>query len=248
MAVLWGREHVEYGHVESLSVAADVAIALTRGLRPKAYRWTDPNEDVVAAVVGERATLLAVADGHHGVVASQIAVATVLEGLGDDPPPELDDDELVALFAQASMAVLTATRDLGDALGRGSATTLSIALLSGRRLCWAAMGDSSVLVTEAGQGMELTTADNAFLGSPMTAHRIGRLLQRGRGTLGAQAWVALASDGFANFRTGGSTAEAAGAVLDGAIDPDKAARALIEHAFAGGAGDNVAVAVAAPSH
>ncbi len=246
MAVLWGRHHVDYGHVESLALAPHVGIALSRGLRPKAYRWTDPNEDVVAAVVGERATLLAVADGHNGLVASEVAITTVLSEFGDDPAPEPDDDQFLGLFGQVNQAVLAAARELDDPMRRESRTTLSVALVSGHRLCWAAMGDSSVLVAEAGEGMELTQGGNAFLGSPMASHRLDRLLQRGRGTLGGDAWVAIATDGFANFSQPPSTAAAAGKVLSDPADAVSAAVGLVEYAFSGGAGDNVAVAVAGP--
>jgi serine/threonine protein phosphatase PrpC len=246
MAVLWGRQHVDYGRVESVALSPEVGIALTRGLRPKTYRWVDPNEDVAAAVVGERATLLAVADGHNGVLAPEVAITTVLDELGDDPPPEPDDAEIVGLFHRAGLAVLAATRDVDDPQRRDSRTTLSLALVSGRRLCWAAMGDSSVLVAEAGQGVELTQADNAYLGSPMAFRRIDRLLQRGRGTLGARAWVALTTDGFANFSPGPSAAAAAGEILGDPKDGATAACELIDYAFEGGAGDNIAVAVAGP--
>jgi serine/threonine protein phosphatase PrpC len=246
MAVLWGRHHVKYGHVETDAPADGVALAMSRGLHPKAYRWVDPNEDVVAAVVGPRATLLVVADGHNGLVAPEVAMRTVLDAFGDDPQPEPDDDELVALFHKASVAVFSATRELTDMVRRESRTTLSLAVVSHRRLCWAALGDSSVLVAEADYGMELTHGENAFLGTPMALARVDKVLQRGRGTLGDDAWVAVASDGFANFRLAPSTAAAAAAVLGDAKDATHAARGLIEHAFTGGAGDNVAVGVVAP--
>lgn len=246
MAVLWGRDEVEYGHVASDAPAPHVGLALTRGLHPKPYRWTDPNEDVVAAVVGARATLLVVADGHSGVEASEVAVRTVLDELGDDPPPELDDDSLVALFHRAGIAVVTAVRELPEA-HRGSRTTLSVALVAGRRLCWAALGDSPVLVADGGRGQELTHADQpAFVGTPMALPRVARHLQRGRGSLSNSAWVVVASDGFANFRLGATTADSAAEVLADAEDAASAARALVEHACSAGAGDNVAAAVAAP--
>ncbi len=245
MTVLYGPQHVTYGKVDGAEVAPGVAVAISRGLHPKAYRWTDPNEDAVGAVAGPRATLLVVADAHNGALASQVAVRTVLEELADDPPPELDDAELVALFHHVSTAVLSATRELTDEQRRESRTTLSMALVSRRRLCWAAMGDSPVLVAEGDLGMELTRSDRTFVGWPMTASRVDRLLQRGRGTLGAQAWVALASDGFSNFCRG-PAAEAAATVLAAAPDALGAARGLVDHACTSGAGDNVAAAVAAP--
>lgn len=245
MTVLSGPEHVDYGAVEGAVVAPGVAVAISRGLHPKPYRWTDPNEDVVAAVAGPRATLLVVADAHNGALSSQVAVRTVLEELTDDPPPELDDPILVALFHRVSAAVLAATREANDEERRESRTTLSLALVSPRRLCWAAMGDSPVFVAEGDVGLELTRGDHAFVGWPMTAARVDRLLQRGRGALGAGAWVAVTSDGFSNFCDPGA-ADAVAKILAGAPDALAGARGVIEHAFAAGAGDNVAAAVAAP--
>lgn len=245
MTVLYGPDHVDYGAVEGVVAAPGVALAITRGLHPKPYRWTDPNEDVVAAVAGPRATLLVVADAHNGALSSQVAVRTVLDQLGDDPSPELDDPALVALFHRASTAVLAATRETDDEERRASRTTLSMALVAERRLCWAAMGDSPVLVAEGDVGLELTRGDHAFVGWPMTAARVDRLLQRGRGSLGPGAWVALTSDGFSNFCDPSAPAAAAKVLAD-APDALAGARGLVEHAFTCGAGDNVAAVVVAP--
>lgn len=245
MAVLWGRQHLDYGRVTVTVPAPGVALALSRGLHPKTYQWVDPNEDVAAAVVGERATLLAVADGHGGLLAAETVMRSVVEALGVDPPPEPSDEELVRLFHHVNLAVHAETSRLDGDVRRDSRTTLSLALVSGRRLCWAAMGDSPVLVAEEGHGVELSRGGNAFLGGPLAAHRIDRLLRRGRGTLGGGAWVVVASDGFSNFAAP-DHAGAAAEVLAAAADAPEGARALVERAFSGGAGDNVAVAVAAP--
>lgn len=245
MTVLYGADHVDYGAVEGAVAAPGVGLAISRGLHPKPYRWTDPNEDVVAAVAGPRATLLVVADAHNGALSSQVAVRTVLGELADDPPPELDDGALVALFHRVSTAVLVATRESQDEERRESRSTLSLALVSRRRLCWAAMGDSPVLVAEGDVGLELTRGDHAFVGWPMTAARVNRLLQRGRGSLGESAWVAVTSDGFSNFCDPSAPAAAAKVLAD-APDALAGARALVEHALASGAGDNVAAAVVAP--
>jgi serine/threonine protein phosphatase PrpC len=246
MTVLWGRDHQEYGFIATATPARGVALALSRGLHPKPYEWTDPNEDCVAAVVGRRATLLAVADAHRGSIASEAALSSVLDAVGDDPPRRLDDDALVRLFHHAGLAVQSACRNLPEERGRDSRTTLSITLIAGRRLCWAAMGDSPVLVAEGSHGLEVTRPNQHFVGWPMAAHRVERLLQRGRGTLGAGAWVAVVSDGFANFALAQNPAAAAAEVFAEAESAVGGATALVEHAFTGGAGDNVAVAVAAP--
>lgn len=245
MAVLWGRQHVGYGELAVAAPAPGVALALTRGAFPKPYQWIDPNEDAVAAVVGKRATALAVADAHNGAAASEIALGALLDRWGDDPPPELDDGALVELFHRVSLAVLAGTRELPDEARRESRTTLTVALVAGRRLCWAAMGDSPLLVVEGAYGMELTEGEHAFLGWPMARQRMGRLLQRGRGTLGPGAWVVVASDGLSNFCQA-PPEKVAAEVLAHAPDARAAAAGLVQRACDGGAGDNVAVAVLAP--
>lgn len=234
---LAGPDHVEYGAVEVIDVAPGVALALTRGLHPKPYAWTDPNEDVVAAVVGPRATLLAVADAHNGALSAEVAVAEVLRRLGEDPPADLADDDLVGLFAGVNRAVREATRS-GSHATEASRTTLALALVADSSVRWAAMGDSAVYAPEG----ELTLGDHRFVGWPMSLQHVDRALQRGRTRLGADGWVALVSDGFANFASPdpGSAAIRAVAGSSGAVG---AAEALVARAFDGGAGDNVAVAI-----
>ena len=82
------------GEVGVLAVDDRTALANTRGRYLKAYRYEDPNEDNVAAVVGPRATLLVCADGHNGAFAPTTAVREVLSAVGDDPPPDTDWLEL----------------------------------------------------------------------------------------------------------------------------------------------------------
>lgn len=244
---LWGREHVAYGDVVVRPVGPGLAVALTRGLHPKPYPYTDPNEDVVAAVAGPRATLLVVADGHNGVASSEVAVATVLERLGDDPPPaDLDDDDLVRLFHDVGWAVLDATTAL-DRRRRESRTTLSVAIVADGLLQWAAMGDSPVVVADLAAAHELTVPTHHFVGSPLPAGQVDRLLQRGRTPLPEEAWVAVVSDGFSNFTGGRTTADAVHDVLSAARSAEAGAADLVQAAFAGGAGDNVAAAVLAPA-
>ncbi|MBA2530041.1 MAG: hypothetical protein H0V19_08820, partial [Euzebyales bacterium] len=81
-AVLWGKDHTTLGEVAVEKLDGDIAVALSRGLRRKAYRYTDLNEDAVAAVAGARATLLVVADGHNGWSSTEAAVTAVLDRLG----------------------------------------------------------------------------------------------------------------------------------------------------------------------
>jgi len=243
-SVLFGRDCLEYGEVAVSRPADQVALALTRGMYPKPYAWTDANEDDVAAVVGGRATALVVADGHNGALSSEVALCTVLDHLGEDPPPDLSDDALIDLFLAAGDAVLDATRQADGQ--RESRTTLSLVLVAERALRWAAVGDSPVFVIDDGRGRELTEGAHRFVGWPMRRSGVDATLQRGRARLSASGWVAVTSDGFSNFSLGHAPADVVGRLLGQAEDVEAGARLLVDHAFEGRAGDNVAVAVLGP--
>lgn len=242
-AVLWGRDHVDYDMVATLAVGDAVGLALTRGRHPKPYAWVDPNEDAVAAVDGPRATLLVVADGHNGAQSAEVAVATVLDRFGDDPPPEPDEAELLALFADAGRDVLRATRDL-PLPHRESRTTLTVAFVTSTGVSWAALGDSALFVAGAAGARELSTPHHLFVGHPLSSFVLRDRLDRGRAAVAAGDRVVVTSDGFTNFAVADEPATAVGDVLAGIDGPVDAAADLVAHAADGGAGDNVAVAVA----
>lgn len=239
-AVLWGKDHVDLDRITVEAPTDDVAVAITRGRHRKAYAYTDPNEDAAIAVVGARATLLAVADGHNGWAATEAAMTTVVDALSDDPPPHLADDELVDLFHRAGEAVLDITERPGFATP-DSRTTLVLALVSGRTVQWASFGDSAVyLVTGAGAG-RLSSAQHRFVGYPMPRRAVDHLLDRGVAQVPEGGWVVAASDGFVDFARPFPTATFAQA-----NDAETVARDLVVAACEGGAGDNVAVAVTRP--
>ncbi len=240
-AVLWGKDHVDLDEVVVRELGDGVAAAITRGRHAKSYRYTDPNEDAAVAVVGPRATLLAVADGHNGWPATEAAITTVVDTLGGDPPPaDVPDNDLVELFHRAGRAVLDVTLQPG-AENPGSRTTLVVALVTGRRLQWASFGDSAVYSVTAAAASPLTRPQHRFVGYPMPRETVDHLLDRGTTELPASAWVVVASDGFVDFAhpfpTDLFTEDADGATV---------ARGLVASACDGGAGDNVAVAVARP--
>jgi hypothetical protein len=240
-AVLWGKDFVDLDHIEVEELTDDVAVAITRGRHQKAYRYTHPNEDAAVAIMGPRATLLAVADGHNGWPATEAAITTVVDALGDDPPPaNLDDDTLVELFHRASHAV----RDVTEAPGfehPQSRTTLVMALVTRGRVQWASFGDSAVYSVTPGGAAPLSQSQHRFVGYPMPRTAVDYYLDRGTFQLPAGAWVVAASDGFVDFAHPFPTAVFA--EHDGAAG---IARGLVVAACEGGAGDNVAVAVARP--
>ena len=233
--VLWGSEHQEYGEVVARGPSRRTGVALTRGRLPKPYAAVDANEDVVGAVQTDDATLLVVADGHNGEVASALAVDAVLQRFGDEVPTRLSDADLVGLFCDVDEAVVSGVA--GDRGGRSeSRTTLSLAVVRGTSLRWAALGDSPVLVGGLDDASELTEGRHDFLGWPIPVHLMDRLLQRGHAEIPMGGWVAVCSDGFSNFRLAPSTAAAAQQVLADVSDARRAAKLLVEAANRAGAG------------
>ena len=227
--VLWGKDHVDLDQI---------AVAITRGRHRKAYAYTDPNEDAAVAVVGRRATLLAVADGHNGWAATEAAMTAVVSSIGDDPPPQLSDDELVDLFHDAGRAVLDVTERPGFPTP-DSRTTLVIALVSPGSVQWASFGDSAAYLVTGAAGAKLSQSRHRFVGYPMPRQAVEHLLDRGTTEVPDGAWVVVASDGFVDFARPFPTAPFADAE-----DAETVARGLVLAACEGGAGDNVAVGVA----
>lgn len=240
-ALLWGKDYVDLGEVAVEDVDARTAVAITRGRHAKSYQYTHPNEDAAVAVVGPRATLLAVADGHNGWPATEAAISTVVDLLGDDPPPaNLPDDDWVDLFHRAGEAVLDITGRPG-AQDPDSRTTLVVVLRAGRRLQWASFGDSAVYTVSPAAAVPLARPQHKFVGYPMPRHAVDYFLERGTVELSEGSWVVAASDGFVDFARPFPTqlfTEGAG--------PGHIAAGLVTAACDGGAGDNVAIAVAGP--
>jgi serine/threonine protein phosphatase PrpC len=246
--VLWGHDHEELGEIGTLALGDRTALANSRGRFPKAYRYEDPNEDTVAAVLGPRATLLVCADGHNGAMAPNLAVQTVLDALGPDPAPELDDRDWIELFGTVNDTVI-ARKGMG-AEQPASNTVLLVALASTGRLSWGAIGDGAIVLGRPGiaRGRQVNREAMRFIGYPMNKRSLKSALQRGATDVGPEEWIVMATDGLAEFVAPLRPADVVPRVL-GTLDPatpERAAHALVETACAAGAGDNVAVAVVAP--
>lgn len=247
-ATLWGTDHEELGPIESATAGEKAAVAITRGRFPKAYRYEDPNEDAVAVVAGERATLLVCADGHGGATASHLAVRFVLDALGEDPPDDYDDGDWLKLFGDVNEAVLE-TKGLTSPQP-GSSTVLVAALATPGRLSWAAIGDGALVVCRPGaeRGRQLNKEAMRFIGHPMGRRALKQTVQRGSVALDDGQWVALVTDGLSEFVAPLKPADVVPRVLalSAAGTAEAAAVALVDTACGAGAGDNVAAAVLAP--
>lgn len=233
IAVLWGADHTRLGDIATGEVTR-AGVALSRGRLAKDYQWVDPNEDAVLAAAEGARVLLAVADGHHGFDAARAAMLAVVEGTEALLDPHRQPAAvLVGVLEAARAAVAAALFEREDERSR-SRTALSLALIDGNEVSVASHGDTSVLRV-GGRGVHSLAAPTPFLG-PRTP-----LPEVVRATLRDGDHVVVASDGFTDF-TGRASAQALAraTALGTALE---AARRLVLDAFAGGAGDNVAVGV-----
>jgi serine/threonine protein phosphatase PrpC len=259
-ALLRGRDHLAIGEIAELA-AGPIAAALSRGGAPKSYPHTDPNEDVALGARGAHGLLVAVADGHWGHRASELALehlrATCAEPWTDGKPRRQESwhQELLAALVGANQAVL-------DAQGpeQRSRTTLALALArpADDLLGCASIGDSHIFVSTGDGPSELAAAVGRpfFLGqqrlSPTRLEREARIEVRRLGDCRA---LVLATDGLTERAIGvadprAAVRDALGRGRRAAADARAgvAARALVQAALdaqrAHGAGDNVAVAIA----
>ena len=115
-----------------------------------------------------------------------------------------------------------------------------------RRIQWASMGDSAVIVTPGASGALLTEPRHHFVGYPMTRQHLAARLQRGAMELTPDAWVVAVTDGFTNFVGPRNAGRTVAELVRDAPDAVAAVHRLVDRAGAMGAGDNVAVAVVRP--
>jgi serine/threonine protein phosphatase PrpC len=182
-ATLFGRSQLEIGAIGEQS-GDGFAVALSRGGANKPYAYTDPDEDAVLAARGARGALVAVADGHWGVRAAEIAIEVVRDAhLADfiDGPERSADrwyQVVLHLLVTANDAILKAQTDEMRAR-----TTFSLAL---------ARPDEKLLVaTSVGDS-------HLFVGTPAGVREI---LQKSRkiSVLGHEKWTPSQAERRARF-------------------------------------------------
>jgi serine/threonine protein phosphatase PrpC len=243
VVVLRGDDHHDYDRIEVAVVGEGVAVGLSRGRHPKRYTYTDPNEDVVAALTTDDGVFLVIADGHNGYEASDLAVAATLGHLRIDTGAAPTRDRLIDLLDDVNQQVLRAVR--APAMSHSeSRTTLVVAHLGNDRLTFAAMGDSAIYLVRASGSERLDAPRNdRFVGYAMSRADVAAAASFGCVAYDEGDLVVLATDGFCDFSPDvGATLEAARR----APALSSAMRACIVSALDGGAGDNVAVAMCRP--
>jgi len=238
-AALWGDAHTELGEIAVAGLLPHAAVALSRGKFPKGYPHLDPNEDAVLAATDGANWLLAVADGHNGFDAARAAL-TALQSTTEATLADSATDPETALrtaLALAGAAVTDALTDVEE--GRsGSATALTVAIVAAGRLTAVTMGDTAAVLIRNGRARRIGSPTR-FLGpgaDPATADLEQADIQPGD-------TVVVASDGLLDFLGRSPIRVLARLAARYPDDPVDLAGRAIERAFAGGAGDNIAVAL-----
>jgi serine/threonine protein phosphatase PrpC len=268
-ALLRGRDHVELGSVAA-EAEGPAALALSRGGAAKAYAYTDPNEDAALFATGPGGTLLAVADGHDGFAASELALDHLLHQpaaqwiAAEALDPASWERHALAALLDANAAI---RREVEGSPTPRSCTTLCLAVVrpAEGRLLFATMGDSHLFAARR-DGV----TDHGARAHPRTRSRLGSFFLgwgeeteaslREKCVIGVEPLagcraVLLATDGLSERHVG--VADAPGTVAACVADAARAApelraleaaRGLVELALRAharhGAGDNVASAVA----
>ena len=262
-ALLRGREHEELGAIDAIAEGS-AAIGICVGGAAKTYAHTDPNEDAALFAIGDAGTLVAVADGHRGFEAAEVA----LEHMAANPAPHWTaaggvdadgwDRQARAVLSDAHAQVHAEVDREGGAAPR---TTLSLGLVlpDAGVLLYASLGDSHLFRVRGDQTLDLISrsgdARKRFLGDRgRTPEEISACSHTGVEPLHGVRAVVLATDGLSEEGIG---VENPGAAVQAAVDaaalappplrPIHAARGVLERAVAAQrkhrSGDNAAVAV-----
>jgi len=223
-AVLLGRDHIELGEITVVEITPDLAIGISRGRFPKGYQHTDPNEDAVLAATDGETTVLAVADGHNGLAASHAAIEAIAS------TTETSLALTGGLLERLVNTLLAVVCDLDNGVSR---TALTVCVTNDRGFEAATFGDSGVIIS-GNRRSEMYQGKTAFLGGPDTKPErlhIERI---------SHPIVAAVTDGVFSFLPQSKPKFFH-------QQPDESLSHLCEHliqlAFSGGAGDNIAVAV-----
>jgi serine/threonine protein phosphatase PrpC len=226
-------------------------------------RQRETNEDsCVVAPLGGGAMLLAVADGmgghQGGEVASRLAVQSLLDGLAT-PSARPWRERLLAGVLAAHELICDEAAAKETLLGMG--TTLTAAVVDGRRLVWAHVGDSRAYLWRSGDLTQLTE-DHSLVREMVREGRLGEteamrhpqrnVLTRALGMpetpavdcgeldLQAGDWLLLATDGLTGLVATQELAER----LERGERPNDVARGLVDLANDRGGPDNITVVIA----
>ncbi len=260
-AILRGRDHKLVGPVDVISEGPS-AIAITRGGATKRYQHLDENEDAAGFWRGPSGTVLAVADGHNGFEAAEVAVESVLR----DPAPQwaepggVDADQwprqAIAALCDANRTIL-AERGGVDELPSRSTLVVGVVQPKTNMLLYACCGDSLLFLVED-ETVRLISQQGpleSFLGfADREPEALRKFVQIGAVSLDGVAAVVAVTDGLTEDGIGVEDPQRTiFAAADRAVEAAPALRASVlarliaeaanEAHLRRGSGDNVAVAV-----
>lgn len=220
----------------------------------------DHNEDSLAVTP----PLYAVADGMGGHAAGEVASEIAIQTLVANAPDAPDADDLTRAVVAANHAVIRAA---AEGVGRkGMGTTMTAAMLDGKRLVVAQVGDSRAYLLHEGS-LQRITRDHSLIADLLESGQITpeearvhpqrSVITRALGSdpstlpdiyemnISAGDRLLLCSDGLSGM-VDDSLLES---TLDRVKDPQRCAAALVNEAITAGGYDNItAVVVDAPSN
>ena len=162
--IIFGRDHELMGQVycEELASSA-VALGTSPGVTAK------PNEDAAGASVQGTEMVLAIADGHWGREASEVAVTKAMELQGPDNSPYSESETRARLISVFEQVNNTLYENVVSSPGASTPeTTLIVGHIqdaaSAKYLSWSSFGDSYLFLLREGQWKQLNTLQPRWLG------------------------------------------------------------------------------------
>jgi serine/threonine protein phosphatase PrpC len=163
---IFGRDHESKGEIYFQAWETfNIALAMSVGVTAKS------NEDAIGAAAVNSEIVIALADGHWGRDASELAISKAVELLHPDVRPSMDSEtraRLFALFEQVNTELYNmAVAAPGAATPE---TTLIVCHLketsAGKYLYWSSFGDSYLFLLRKEHFKQLNTLNSFWLGYP----------------------------------------------------------------------------------
>ncbi len=235
-------------------------ITTSYGSRTDVGLVRDHNEDSLAVCP----PLYAVADGMGGHAAGEVASEIAIQTLVANAPEQIDGDDLARAVVAANHAVIRAAV---EGIGRkGMGTTMTAAMLQGRRLVVAQVGDSRAYLLHEGV-LQRITRDHSLMADLIESGQITveearvhpqrSVITRALGSdpstlpdiyemnVSPGDRLLLCSDGLSGMLDDSSLES----VLTRTKDPQRCAASLVNEAITAGGYDNVtAIVVDVPSN
>lgn len=161
---IFGKDHEEPGSIFSRAWdGLNIAFGTSPGVTVK------PNEDALAVAVLDSEIILAIADGHWGREASELAVSKAVSLLGPDNRPSKDSETRARLFALYEHINAVLFDQASSAPGSSTPETSLIvchvkAAASEKYLYWSSFGDSYLFLLRNRELTQLNSLNAFWLG------------------------------------------------------------------------------------